>query len=278
VHGAADWRQELQLDPALFTYGGGDGTITSKVVELAVGDTVDVGVAYKDMSGEISATAWPSGFASAADPNGPFLSSSTGVILPARLPQSTASSCTESTIAYNASAVQLLAAAVGRLGVIIRNTSSFTLYIGTDNTVTPTITGFDLSGQATSSPINASANNGTAGCDATHSITATASSTTTGPVAITAAVDCASDSSNCGAPSGCCVAIGAPTGYTSAQAVASFNSSLGHVGVYYDLYATGGSGSIGPSWGTPTNGHAQTIVVTSASIMAVTIRRSRSSC
>jgi hypothetical protein len=81
VHGASDWRQEERVDPRLFSYSSGSGTLTAKVVDVAVGDLIDVGIAYRDMSGAISATAWPSGLASVSDPNGAFLSMTGGTIV-----------------------------------------------------------------------------------------------------------------------------------------------------------------------------------------------------
>lgn len=81
THGATDWRQEMQLDPGLFSYSLGSGTITAKILNLTAGDVVDVGIAYKDMSGKISATAWPSGVNNASDPDGALLDASSGAIV-----------------------------------------------------------------------------------------------------------------------------------------------------------------------------------------------------
>lgn len=78
THAVFDYRQELRLDPRGLTYASGAGTLTAKIMNPAAGDTVDVGFAYRDISGAISATVWPSAVSNLSDPKGAVFDATSG--------------------------------------------------------------------------------------------------------------------------------------------------------------------------------------------------------
>lgn len=82
-NGGTDWRLEWKVDPKLMTYGSGNGTL-NKNVAFDIGATIDIGIAYRDYSGQVSATVWPSPLVAITDPNGGFVQA-TGTIYRARM-------------------------------------------------------------------------------------------------------------------------------------------------------------------------------------------------